>query len=192
MEKDLFVRLGLCVSPFTAEASGISRRALESMGVGVTDVHEKERSHRTKLRNKILKDILPYQGDVGLLPGLGLHKNILPSKQKTILIPEKELVQVSTKVIKGCEYILGKRVVESPNRVEVYFCKEEQIGFVTDLFEHLPEKYLGPGFQVSRGVSDDDSRITLYRVVIWGSIKVYASIGSEEYFAMIKDLTKPL
>jgi len=36
MEKELFIRLALCVGPVKAEAAGLSRAAVESLGIGVS------------------------------------------------------------------------------------------------------------------------------------------------------------
>src|SRR5271155_3734122 len=46
MEKELFIRLVLCVGPVKAEASGLSRAALESLGVGVPGLSLTEKRHR--------------------------------------------------------------------------------------------------------------------------------------------------
>src|SRR5437868_4605227 len=53
MEKELFMRLTLCVDPRKAEASGLSRRALQSMGVKVSGISTDERTHREALKAKI-------------------------------------------------------------------------------------------------------------------------------------------
>ncbi len=52
----MFVRLALCAKPTKAEASGMSKKATKSLGIGVIDLDPKEKEHRTAfLRNIFAK-----------------------------------------------------------------------------------------------------------------------------------------
>jgi hypothetical protein len=57
----------------------------------------------------------------------------------------------------------------------------------TALFESMPVKRLGPGFEIRRGQSppEEGTHIVLYRIVIWGTLKIYASIADEGTFARL-------
>jgi hypothetical protein len=49
------------------------------------------------------------------------------------------------------------------------------------LFDRLPAKTLGPGFEIRRGQSppEEGVNIVLDRIVIWGTLKIYATIDDE-------------
>jgi len=183
-EKELFIRLALCVDPRRAEASGLSRCALKSLGVQVSGISTEERKHRAALKVKILKDTFPYRPGIDILPGLGPHPGFSQDHQVAIAIPEKLLKEVAKKIIRGCEYVLGeKRLIEEPYSLQIYFAHEANIADIRELFERFTGPvYLGPGFEVRRAAAHDEPGTVLYKIVVWGSWVIYASI---------MDLTKP-
>ena len=86
LEKELFIRLAICIDPTKAEASGISKDALRSMGIGVQELNPEERAYRTALLNKILGDSVPLKdiGDVPLVPGLEPHAGFSEDKRERL------------------------------------------------------------------------------------------------------------
>ncbi len=92
------------------------------------------------------------------------------------------LKEVSAKIVRGCEYKLGgKRLIEEPYVLEIYFAEQAKIGDVLGIFDHFATPvHLGPGFQVRRVVPDDDPKTVLYKVDIWGTWTIYASIVTPE------------
>lgn len=144
---------------------------------------DKERRYREKLRKKILKEAVPYEDGMLSFPGLGLRPGFTPDEHITVSIPSKLLEKVSEKIVRGSEFKLANgRLILYPYKVEIYFPREESIRFVTDIFETLPAQYLGPGFEVRRGISEVDPLTSLYRIVVWGQIKIYAAIAPDGYF----------
>lgn len=177
MEKELFVRLALCVDPRKAQAAGLSKKAIESMGIGVPGISAQERKHREALKKKVLANAELYKPGTQVFPGLGPHPGFAASQQVAIRIPEKLLREVAGKIVCGCEYALGdKRIIEAPFAVEVYFVREEDIRDVLRIFNAFGSVYIGPGFRVRRAVAHDDPNIVMYKIDIWGSWTIYASI----------------
>ena len=178
MEKDLFIRAAICVGPVKAEAAGLSRSAVESMGVGVPGLSREEQAHRQTLKAKILQEMKPYVPGTPHLPGLGPHDGFPEDQQYQIPISEALLKGVAAKIVRGCEYKLGgERLVEEPYILGIYFAEEANIGDVLGIFDHFATPvHLGPGFQVKRVVPYDDPKTVLYKVDIWGTWTIYASI----------------
>ncbi len=73
MEKELFIRAAICVGLVKGEAAGLSKKSLESTGVGVLGLSPQERAHRQALKSKILKETEPYVPGTQHFPGLGPH-----------------------------------------------------------------------------------------------------------------------
>lgn len=188
LEKELFVRLALCADPAKAEASGMSRRALRTLGIGVANLNAKEKAHRIALLKKVFakaKLLKEYGGEISLLPGVGPHAGFPAAEQLTIMISDEILRRVSEKIIRGCEYKLNHGAyVEQPLEVKIFFIHDMGSEDLTAFVEKLPATTLGPGFEVRRGQAPPEggTHIVIYRILIWGTLKIYASIDDERVF----------
>jgi hypothetical protein len=177
MEKEVLIRAALCVGEVKDEAAGLSRRALESLGVRTPGISPKEQRHRQALKRKILEGMRPYVPGREYFPGLGPHAGFPEREQYEIRISENLLKEVSGKIVRGCEYVLGqRRIIEDPYTMAIYFAEEEKIGDVMRLFDKFGPLLLGPGFRVKRAVAQDDPNAVLYKIDIWGTWTIYASI----------------
>jgi hypothetical protein len=188
LEKELFIRLALCVDPTKAEASGISKSALRALGIGVSGISAEERAHRTAHLKKVFENagLTKNLGGMASFPGLGPHAGFPPGEQIFIKMRPELLHSVSGKVLRGCEYKLNNQAyIEDPKHLRIYFAHDERIRDVTAVIEGLGVTTLGPGFEVRRGESppQEEFRIVLYRIIIWGTLKIYAAISSDERLA---------
>jgi len=114
-------------------------------------------------------------------PGLGPHVGFPEHEQFEIRIPGKLLKDVSGKIVRGCEYVLGNgRIIEEPLTLAIYFAEERNVDQVVRLFNGFGPIHLGPGFQVRRAEAHDDPNAILYRIDVWGTWTIYASILAEQ------------
>jgi len=184
LEKELFAVLALCIDPTKAEAAGISKKALASMGIGAANLSTEEKAHRKAFQKRILGTMKPLDEltDVPFLPTLGPHRGFSATEQRSIEFSGETLKLVSEKVLRGCEYKLNnKRYVEEPYRLEVYFPREDGMDHVSAILAQVPATTLGPGFEVKRcATRPEECYAVLYRVTVWGTVRIYASIGREE------------
>jgi hypothetical protein len=177
MEKELFIRAAICVGPIRAEAAGLSKKAVESLGVGVSGLGAKEKAHRQALKAKILKEMRPYKPGTETFPGLGPHSGFPENQQFEIPISETVIKEVAAKIVRGCEYVLGgERLIEEPYELSIYFAHEHKIQDVLRIFNRFGSVQLGPGFAVRRAAAHDDPKSVLYKIDIWGTWTIYASI----------------
>ncbi len=177
MEKELFIRLALCIDPHKVEAAGLSKKAVESMGIGVPNISSKEREHRQALKSKILKEMKPYVPGTPYFPGLGPHAGFPEDQQHEIRIPEALLKEVATKIVRGCEYVLGgRRLIEEPYTLQIYFAHDAKVPDIIGLFGRFGPEQLGPGFSVRRAAAHDDPNAVLYKIDVWEKWTIYASI----------------
>ena len=95
-ETEVFVRLALCVNPQKIAASGLSQRAIRSMGIRARELGENEKRIRDALKNRVLKGARPIseEGRRNLLPGLGPHPEAPSEQQILIDIPAELLHRV--------------------------------------------------------------------------------------------------
>ncbi len=97
-----------------------------------------------------------------------------------IVVPDKELRPVAEKIVRGCEYKLNSEsYVEQSDELQIYFAHDQAIADVTRFIEaQAAAVSLGPGFEIRRGETPpgNEERIALYRVTLWGTLKIYATI----------------
>jgi hypothetical protein len=179
IEKEVFVRLGLCVNPQKVAATGISKRVVRSFGIGAEGLDEDEKRIRAALKAEVMRDAKPFSEKVlpHVLPGTGPHPEVPIEQQLQINIPGDKLHQVARKIVRGCEYWFSNgRIVEPPHEIEIFFAHEKDIPDVIRIFSAFNSFHFGPGFRVRRGNAHDEPLSALYEVVIWDSVIFYASL----------------
>ena len=123
LEKELFIRLSLCIDPNKAEASGVNKKLLRTLGFG-ENISNKEKVIRKKKLENILLEVRPYEGQKPF-PGLGLHEGYSPEMEKIIPVPEQYLIPVLEKIFRGTEYILGERYIKPPKLKYITYTKNQ-------------------------------------------------------------------
>jgi hypothetical protein len=179
MEKEVFVRLGLCVDPRKVAATGISERVIRSLGIGADGLDEDEARIRAALKKEVMQGAKPYSDEAKphLLPGIGPHPEAPAEQQIQINIPADKLYEVARKIIRGCEYWFSNgRIVEPPYKIDVFFAHQADVPDVIRIFSAFDSFHFGPGFRVRRGVAHDEPPSAIYEVVIWDSITFYATL----------------
>jgi hypothetical protein len=179
-EKQLLVRLALCVNPQKPEVAGLAKRALASLGIGVTGLSEKETRIRKALRDEVFKDAKFYTGenDAHVIPGLEVHPEAPPSQQLEIEIPGEILGDVAKKIVRGSEFWLANgRIIEPPHDIEVLMVPAASLPpEVSQLIAIFGAAHLGPGFRLRRGAAQDGTGAVLYEIVVWDTIALYCAI----------------
>jgi hypothetical protein len=179
-EKQILIRVALCINPTKPEALGMVKRAYRTLGIGVTDVDADEMKIRKALKDEVFKDAQIYSGNPkdNIVPGLGPHPEVPHDQQYEIGIPADDLINVVKKIVRGFEYWLGNgRIIEPPLEIEVFTLHEEDIPpAFTALLGSTEKAELGPGVRVRRGAAGDGSGAVLYEIVIWDTMKFLCSI----------------
>jgi hypothetical protein len=179
-EKQVLIRVALCINPTKPEALGILKRAYRSLGIGVTDVDADEMKIRKTLKEEVLKDAQLYSGNPkeNIIPGLGPHPEVPHDQQYEIGISADDLIDVVKKIVRGFEYWLGGgRIIDPPHEIDVFTLHEKDIpSAFTALLATTGKAELGPGVRVRRGAAVDGSGAVLYEVVIWDTMKFLCSI----------------
>jgi hypothetical protein len=183
VEKEVFVRLGLCVNPKKVAATGISKRVILSLGIGAEGLDDDEKRIRAALKREVLRSAKRFveEDRPHILPGIGPHPEAPPEQQIQIDIPSDKLYQVAQKIVRGCEYWFSNgRIVDPPYAIDIYFAHQADVPDVVRMFSAFDAFHLGPGFRVRRGAAHDEPLTAIYEVVIWKSLTFYATILAPE------------
>jgi hypothetical protein len=179
LERDLFIRLALCINPKSDAAFGLASKALRSLGLDVDGLPESEKAHRDNLRAKFRSELMPYAdlaGMPGQIPGLGPHTNQPASW--AVAIPWAGLSILIEKIARGCEYKLKERFVESPYGIRTFVCDSDA---VSEPYASFAKSYdFGPGCNVRRVFATEDPNAVLYWISIWGTLYFNARIDLED------------
>lgn len=182
LESILFKKLALCIDHAKPEVSGIKNKLFTDLGFGVDmRLLKPKKIEEIKLRRraaeKLLASTKPYDGKGKAFPGLGGPVGYPSGELRYFLVPDRELLPVCEKIIRGLEYVYKGRYLEAPYRLEIHFVDEvADISSVETMFStRLPET-VGPGFKVERLSAREDQDTVLYRVTVWGTIAIYGAI----------------
>lgn len=195
IENELLRRLGLCLDPGLTAAQGIPETALRSIGIGVgQQLSEKEKRIRRQVKKQLMQEMAEfgatYDGHTGLLPGFGPREGFARESQPPIPVKEDSLRKVACKVVRGLEHHIDGNYVEPPRELTVHFLPEPAAQQLSHLFKDSG-LYLGPGFQVHRAQSQEDLRQVLYRLRIWDTLVVHASIVTPEFLTKDVAVAEP-
>ena len=178
LEKDLLVRLALCIDPHSDAASGIGTLALRSLGIGAGELPEQERAHREKLRARVRAEFIPHAESKelpGKIPGLGPPDD-QPSEW-AIGIPWAGLSIIAEKIARGCEYKLKNRFIAPPYGLRTYV--EESDVVPEPLASAIRVFDFGPGCKIQRLFATEDHNVVLYWITLWRSLCLHVRIDLE-------------
>ncbi|HYV94623.1 MAG TPA: hypothetical protein VE978_22810 [Chitinophagales bacterium] len=185
-ERELFIRLAACFESSKAEASGIHKKYLVSLGIGVEhELSPEELAIRKKVRNKVVSEWRRPGTDSKerFFPGLELNSDIPPELQRVATLPTELLIVVANKIVRGLEYINGNnRYIESPYTLELYAIPEQTEGAAmafNTFSEYGIKSSFGPGFIVERvaATTSENYEMVVYKITIWGQIVIYGIIA---------------
>jgi hypothetical protein len=177
-EKDLLIRLILCVDPKTEAAAGLSSKAMRSMGFDTQGLPERERLHREALKKKIKAEMIPREnlvGRSGQIPGLGPPDG---EWSWAIPIPYAVLSMTAEKIARGCEWKLKGRYVEPPYGIHT-FTRESEIVWPAHLQHHVQRFDFGPGCRIQRVSATEDPNTVRYSMTIWNALNFDVIIADQ-------------
>ncbi len=160
------------------EISGLREKVYRSFGIDLKDnLETEELDKRRNLAKKTYNQLKPVSSVATFYPGFGPTERYSLEKQHAIEIPDDLLTKIFEKIVRGAEYVLNeKRIVEPPFEVSV-FIGEDILKFEVLKIDFNKTENLGPGFRIQRLAGNES---VLYKIVIWGRLVGYGSIGLSE------------
>jgi hypothetical protein len=181
-EEELLYRLGLCVNPSEASASGISQRVLRALDPAYAKV-EKDRRIRAAKKKTILRELvqLDQLPDYGILPGFGPRPGQTYTKYTGIPVPEAGLKKLTTKIVKGMTYVIEGKYIDENYDIETYFLNDQDFDdLLTMLNKYGATFERGPGVVVQRAVPYDRPDAAWFYVQVWGRFKFHVTVTPKE------------
>lgn len=177
-EENLLLRIGLCVGPEEFAAQGVSARSMRAIKPSLA-VSKRDKLARLKKRQEILKEIKEHQSPEikGMLPNFGEQPDLKYEKLIAISIDGKNLRMLGEKIIRGVNYKIKGEFIHADQKIEVYFNEDRDVGEVIRLVKGAGQTFhRGPGIIVSRAEAVDNPKAMLFRVEIWGRLKMNIAV----------------
>jgi len=168
LERDLLIRVVLCIDPKKEAVSGLASKVLRSLGLDADGLSETEKAHRERVRAKLRAELISHS-DVaagpGAIPGLGPYENSLWA----VPIPWASLSIIAEKIARVCGHKIEARFVESPYGVGT--AVDLAGGIVPEPLAPFSKFFdFGPGFKVTRLSPIEDPLIVRYWISIWDTL----------------------
>jgi hypothetical protein len=182
IENDLLIRLGMCLDPEKAAASGIAEKALRALNPRFGK-SPKDALARQSTRDKFIARLKPFS-QVPLdacYPGFGPNETSHGSESVGVLIPKEGLQRLVEKICRGIFYLEDRIFIEPPYEVVHHVVHEHVAAPIVAMVNKFGKLYArGPGLTVRRAVADDDRRAALVSIEIWGQLRLYASVSEKD------------
>jgi hypothetical protein len=177
IEKDLLVRIGICLDIDDPDTSSIAQKALNSVNPDRAK-NSKDRKARKALKRKITSNLI----DPSVVPKESIYPEFGPEKavEQTagITLPKIGLERLAEKIVRGISYIEDGLLIRPPYEVSVYIMHDiSAFPIIQLLRDHGTIHEREPGIEVVRAVLPEDSSIGLFSITIWKKFKIYAFVG---------------
>jgi hypothetical protein len=173
LEQDLLLRAGLALDSSARAASGIPGAAFRA----IDPAHAKNEVDRRarEARRQRLRDETFVVGPEHLraiLPGFGPH----PGPPVGVYVAAESLERLVEKVARGLTYLHAGRLITPEYRV-VMFVDPRQGAAFEQLLATFGRRYdRGPGIAVAHAIANDDSRASIFSLVLWGSLHLWGAV----------------
>ena len=177
IEKDLMIRIGLCLDPDEPSSQGIVDKALRSIDPSYGR-NEKDKHSRLAKRKQILKQFMSES----TIPKSSVYPNFGPHMHETdeqfgITISAKAIKRLNEKIVRGIMYIEDGLFVEPPYVIDSFVLTDEASKPIIETIEKFGEVHARePGIVVKRATVKSDKLSSLFAIEIWGKFKMYSSI----------------
>ena len=182
LEQELMRLLACCIDPRISEISGIYPKVLRSIDARVAK-NPKDARIREANKEKLVKKIL-HGAEIpqeGIYPGLGERWGRDKNAQVALTIPTASIRRLCEKIIRGIYYIEDKKFIEPPYTIDFYALPDDGAEEINELLDKYGKDYKrGPGILVKRAVAHEDGISGFASILIWGSLKMFASITNDK------------
>ena len=178
LEADLLLRFGMCIDPQLPAAAGILEKIRKFYKPEFAK-DERDGRARAALKKKLLKELIPgseIRKDA-VYPGMGERWRRSDDEAAGIRISADNIHRLTEKIVRGIYFIEDGKFVELPYVIEFHALTENGAAGFKELLDRFGSKYdRGPGIVVRRAVTPDDNMSSVFEIVIWDQVKMYASV----------------
>jgi hypothetical protein len=196
IEKDLLIRIGICLNPNDPGHADIFQKAMRSILPRYAK-SEKDYHHRARKLSQLMAQV--KRGDTlkGTYPNFGFHPELPANEQVGISLPVASLKAVGEKIVKGIVLHEQKRLLpQGAYEIAIHVLEREAFDQIfVPLAPHAVVYDHGPGLRATWVLAPEDPCAGIYGFTIWEKWRFYASvlpIGAQLDVLTAGLLTQPL
>lgn len=181
LEKDLMIRLGLCLEPDDEACIGIAEKASRSIDPTKAK-NKKDKAAREAKRKQILRQTLQGDSipDESVYPNFESRYAIPDSERKAITISKKSIEKLGEKIVRGILYIENHQFIGESYEVSSYTLTDTGAASIVELVQRFGKEHSkGPGIVVLKATAPEDNTSSIFAITIWGRFKLYLIVQSK-------------
>lgn len=178
IEKDMLIRIGMCLDPEAPESKSIVEKALRSVLPQYAS-SAKEAQHRENKRRQLLEQMIPG-GEIrgGVYPGFGLPIGASADDHYALSFPKRHVDQIGSKMMRGIAFRQYGKILP-PHAYEIgvqVLSPETSAQILSQLAPHVEVHAFAPGLTMKRAITPEDPAVGIYAFTIWGRFEFFGSI----------------
>jgi hypothetical protein len=111
-----------------------------------------------------------------VFPGFGPEE--WPDEPHLVIpVPKRAIDRLVEKIVRGITYVEDGALIEDTHVIEPRYMHEDSAGLLHEQFARFGKRFeRKPGLVIERCVSPEDGVSSMYRIEIWGRLRVYAFV----------------
>jgi hypothetical protein len=145
IERDLLIRVALCLDPDDPASSGIIDRAMRALRPSAAS-SERDRKARAAKRQAILAELM-HGAEIpreATYPGMGERWNRPPEEQIAIGIPAESVHRMTEKIARGLFYIEDGKLIQPPFAIEHFAVHSDAARPIRDVINRFGKTHARP------------------------------------------------
>jgi hypothetical protein len=177
-ERDLMIRLGLCLEPEDEESKGIAQKALRAIDP-LKAKNNKDRKARLNKRKQLLNQVMVNDNipEESIFPNFGRER--YPDAEERIAVPfsQKKLFRMAEKIVRGILFIEESVLVGKDFEVSTFVLTDEGAAPFVEIAKKFGKQHSrGPGINVIQATVPEDNVSSVFVIEIWGRLKLYSVV----------------
>ena len=177
IEKDLMIRIGLCLDPNDPSSRGIhdkARRAIDSKcGKGKKDVAARLAKRKQIMGQTMEGYDIPMPA---VYPEFGPAEGHPMQEQIAVTLPVSSMRKLGEKIIRGIVYIEDGEIITDEHVINIFFTRDEGAKPLIEAVDKFGvELQREPGILIKKATVEGDLS-SLFYIEIWKRLKLYGAV----------------
>lgn len=182
LERDLMIRIGLCLDPHHEESKGIyekARRAIDpSQGKNGKEKKARQAKRRQLQSEAYFDGAIPMEA---VYPNFGPDWHPKGGSATAIPISQRKIYRLAEKIVRGLIYLDDGLFVNADYEVNTYTLTDESAKPLIEMAVKYGKAHSrGPGITVVKATVPEDKISSLFVVEIWGRFRMYSVVESKD------------
>lgn len=182
IERDLMIRIGLCLDPYDEASKGIHQKALRAIDPAQGKSEQDKRAREAKwLQLKSQTVVVGTVSSDTIYPNFGPEHSQSSNPAIPLLVSQKSIFKLSEKIARGLIFIENKTLIDERFDItSMPIDDETAIPIIETAIRYGKSLFNGPGITVVMATVPDDGVSSLFVIEIWGRFRIYTFVEPKD------------